>query len=142
MLLSTHFNHFNDYRSFEAWQKSGAKNLFPVDPNKPLETKPYMQRPGGTPDGKDLQQKGLKGKDQGTAVKLTEIDKKYEQLGQQGQLKSTPFTLPWTNDATAKLNAANSKPNVSNKTSSKSGSKPTPNPVEEPPKKKGLFGLF
>ena len=31
-------------RSFEAWQKSGGKNLFPVDPNTPEEEKPYMQR--------------------------------------------------------------------------------------------------
>jgi len=34
-------------RSFEAWQKDGARHLFPVDPNKPSEEKPYMQRKGG-----------------------------------------------------------------------------------------------
>ena len=34
-------------RSFEAFQKSGGKNLFPVDPSTPLEERPYMQRPGG-----------------------------------------------------------------------------------------------
>jgi hypothetical protein len=43
-------------RSFYDWQKSGGKNLFPVDPRKvkdPSEI-PYMQRPGGQPDGSDL----------------------------------------------------------------------------------------
>ena len=34
-------------RSFEAWQKSGGKNLFPVDPSVPLEERPYMQVNGG-----------------------------------------------------------------------------------------------
>lgn len=43
-------------RSFLDWQKSGGKNLFPVDPTKvkdPSEI-PYMQRAGGAPDGSDL----------------------------------------------------------------------------------------
>jgi len=43
-------------RSFADWQKSGGKNLFPVDPKSvkdPSEI-PYMQRPGGMPDGSDL----------------------------------------------------------------------------------------
>ncbi|KAL7518336.1 hypothetical protein ACHAWX_003177 [Stephanocyclus meneghinianus] len=43
-------------RSFLDWQKSGGKNLFPVDPTKvkdPSEI-PYMQRVGGAPDGSDL----------------------------------------------------------------------------------------
>eukprot|EP00804_Cyclotella_cryptica_P022846 CCRYP_005056-RB/>CCRYP_005056-RB protein AED:0.33 eAED:0.33 QI:0/-1/0/1/-1/0/1/0/112 len=43
-------------RSFADWQKSGGKNLFPVDPTKvkdPSEI-PYMQRAGGAPDGSDL----------------------------------------------------------------------------------------
>jgi len=34
-------------RSFESWQKSGQRHLFPVDPNTPLAEKPYMQRFGG-----------------------------------------------------------------------------------------------
>ena len=46
-------------RSFEAWQKSGGKNLFPVDPSTPLEERPYMQRSGGSADGNDLKKKGL-----------------------------------------------------------------------------------
>ena len=43
-------------RSFADWQKSGGKNLFPVDPNSVKSAKelPYMQRPGGTADGSDL----------------------------------------------------------------------------------------
>jgi hypothetical protein len=47
-------------RSFLDWQKSGGKNLFPVDPKKvkdPSEI-PYMQRPGGTADGSDLTKNG------------------------------------------------------------------------------------
>ena len=43
-------------RSFADWQKSGGKNLFPVDPKKAKSAKdiPYMQRPGGMPDDSDL----------------------------------------------------------------------------------------
>ena len=42
-------------RSFMDWQKSGGKNLFPVDPNKVKDAKdiPYMQR-GGAADDSDL----------------------------------------------------------------------------------------
>ena len=47
-------------RSFADWQKSGGKNLFPVDPNKVKDPKdiPYMQRPGGSADDADLQKGG------------------------------------------------------------------------------------
>jgi len=43
-------------RSFDDWQKSGGKNLFPVDPRKVKNAKelPYMQRPGGSADDSDL----------------------------------------------------------------------------------------
>jgi hypothetical protein len=43
-------------RSFADWQKSGGKNLFPVDPKSVKSAKelPYMQRPGGSPDDSDL----------------------------------------------------------------------------------------
>ena len=46
-------------RSFEDWQKSGGKNLFPVDPNsvKSQDEIPYMQRAGGSADGEDLKKK-------------------------------------------------------------------------------------
>mmetsp|Transcript_8719 Transcript_8719/g.15807 ORF Transcript_8719/g.15807 Transcript_8719/m.15807 type:complete len:141 (-) Transcript_8719:91-513(-) len=46
-------------RSFADWQKSGGKNLFPVDPKKVKNAKeiPYMQRPGGMPDDSDLKEK-------------------------------------------------------------------------------------
>ena len=49
-------------RSFMDWQKSGGRNLFPVDPTKVKDpTKvPYMQRPGGKADGSDLK-KGAAG---------------------------------------------------------------------------------
>ena len=46
-------------RSFEAWQKSGGKNLFPVDPSTPLEERPYMQRSGGRADGEDLKKRTI-----------------------------------------------------------------------------------
>ena len=43
-------------RSFADWQKSGGKNLFPVDPTTVKNKKdlPYMQRPGGSADDDDL----------------------------------------------------------------------------------------
>merc|ERR1719183_2389280 len=43
-------------RSFADWQKSGGKNLFPVDPNsvKSQDEIPYMQRAGGDATGADL----------------------------------------------------------------------------------------
>lgn len=43
-------------RSFSDWQKSGGKNLFPVDPRtvKSQDEIPYMQRAGGSADGSDL----------------------------------------------------------------------------------------
>ena len=46
-------------RSFADWQKSGGKNLFPVDPNSVKNKKdlPYMQRPGGSADDDDLKKK-------------------------------------------------------------------------------------
>ena len=46
-------------RSFDAWQKSGGKNLFPVDPNSVKSSKeiPYMQRKGGSADDQDLKAK-------------------------------------------------------------------------------------
>merc|ERR1712060_501969 len=43
-------------RTFSDWQKSGGKNLFPVDPKKVKDQSeiPYMQRTGGSVDGSDL----------------------------------------------------------------------------------------
>ena len=48
-------------RSFAEWQKSGGKNLFPVDPNsvKNVKDLPYMQRPGGSPDDSDIKKGGF-----------------------------------------------------------------------------------
>lgn len=140
-------------RSFEAWQKSGGKNLFPVGKDVPLEARPYMQRQGGTPDGSDLKKKGLQPKDQATPFARSKIDEKYEKLEKEGKTKSTPFTLPWTSEAAAKITkdnverikaeklaaaAAKGKP-VKPAASSK---KTAPAPVEEPKKKGGFFGLF
>lgn len=47
-------------RSFADWQKSGGKNLFPVDPKKVKDPKdiPYMQRPGGSADDADIKKGG------------------------------------------------------------------------------------
>ena len=47
-------------RSFADWQKSGGKNLFPVDPKSVKSAKdlPYMQRPGGSADDEDLKKGG------------------------------------------------------------------------------------
>jgi hypothetical protein len=90
-------------RSFEAWQKSGGKNLFPVDPSVPLEERPYMQRTGGSADGEDLKKRGLFGRGQAKASEKTSVDEKYDQLEATGALKSTPFELPWSNSAAKKL---------------------------------------
>merc|ERR1711878_113625 len=47
-------------RSFADWQKSGGKNLFPVDPKsvKNVKDLPYMQRPGGAADDSDIKKGG------------------------------------------------------------------------------------
>lgn len=74
-------------RSFEAWQKSGAKHLFPTDPNKtPYEERPYMQRRGGDWEGKDLKKVGLEGRGQGTASQKLKVDEYYEGQAREGKL--------------------------------------------------------
>ena len=96
-------------RSFEAFQKSGGKNLFPVDPNAPDYVKPYMQRKGGMADGSDLVKKGISiSKLVGGAkpIARNELDAKYDELEGKGLLKSSPFELPWSNSQTAKLASA------------------------------------
>lgn len=145
-------------RSFEAWQKSGQKNLFPVDPKAPITERPYMQRPGGMPDGSDLKKKGIdlgKLKFGAKPQAKTAIDQKYEQLEKEGKLKSTPFSLPWSSDAaskvTAKNPAANAKPASPAVVKGKSTFSPLPSkkrsaaapaaPEPTPPPKK-FFGLF
>ena len=152
-------------RSFEAWQKSGGKNLFPVDPNTPEEEKPYMQRKGGKADGSDLKKKGLFGRGQGVGIE-SKVDDKYDKLEKEGKLKSTTFEMPWSNSQAKKIQqekieaakaeqlAKNAGKKVANKTGklSKYGSaakaaraKQLAGAVEpdpEPAKKKKLFGLF
>lgn len=119
-------------RSFEAWQKTGGEHLFPVDPSVPLDKKPYMQRPGGSPDGEDLKKKGLQGKDQAKFVPKTAIDEKYERLEKEGKLTSAP--LPWTSEATQKITTANAADK------NQKGKAVTSKSPE--PEKKKLFGLF
>lgn len=150
-------------RSFEAWQKSGGKNLFPVDPSVPLEERPYMQRPGGLPDGSDLKKKGLFARGQGAGSARTKIDDKYDGLEKSGQLTSAPWAanLPWTNKgaseyktplaqqkaadlAKAKANAKNKKNGAPAKKApaKKAAVKGKAAPEPEPEPKKKLFGLF
>ena len=132
-------------RSFEAWQNSDQKNLFPVGPDAPVEQRPYIQRPGGSPDDQDLKQKGLKGVGQGQEVKLTEVDKKYSSLGEEGKLRSSPFTIPWTSDDVKKMAISNKKDKdvtKSTPTSSVQKQQPQQPQQQQEPKKKGFFGLF
>ena len=91
-------------RSFEAWQKSGGKHLFPVDPRTtPYEQRPYMQRKNGDWEGSDLSKKGYTGKSgsQGEAGKRLRIDAFYEKEKKEGKLDSANIfgfgaSLPWT----------------------------------------------
>ena len=74
-------------RSMEAWQKAGARHLFPVNPNvTPYEERPYMQRKGGDWEGRDLDQKGMKGVGQGVGVPRTKVDDVYEKAKEEGKL--------------------------------------------------------
>lgn len=100
--------------------------MFPVDPNAPLEKKPYMQRPGGSADGNDLKQKGLKGIGFGAEQPKNVADLKYEKE------KNQSFKLPWTQDS---LKTVVSKP----KDAAAKASQAAP---AEAPKKGGFFGLF
>ena len=91
-------------RSFEAWQKSGGKHLFPVDPlTTPYEERPYMQRKDGDWEGNDLKKMGLKGYGQGAAEKKLKLDEIYEVAKAAGKLNSASIfggiALPWTNKA-------------------------------------------
>lgn len=146
-------------RSFEAFQKSGSKNLFPVSPDTPMEQRPYMQRPGGMPDGSDLKKKGLFAQAQAAMPKMAkEVDAKYDKLEKEGKLTSSPWAanMPWTNqgaaayktplmqekDAAAKaLKASVAAKKSVGSVKGVSGKKVAAAPVEEP-KKKGFFGLF
>lgn len=74
-------------RSMEAWQKSGGKHLFPVNPNEVrYEERPYMQRRGGDWEGSDLAKEGLKGTGQGVAAKRLNVDDAYEVARKEGRL--------------------------------------------------------
>lgn len=149
-------------RSFEAWQKSGAKHLFPVNPeNANYEERPYMQRRGGDWEGTDLKSKGLEGSGQGEAAKRNKIDNIYEGLQKEGKLNSVSFfggqNLPWTSEAAAKMNNIGTstakstvkltpaeeeklKKSLAKVIDSKKDSKASPVAAEIPKKK--MFGLF
>lgn len=95
-------------RSFEAWQKSGGKHLFPADPNTtPYEERPYMQRKNGDWEGKDLAAKNLKGAGQGQAYERLKVDDIYEDDVKAGKKNSISIfggiPLPWTSEATNKI---------------------------------------
>lgn len=74
-------------RSFEAWQKAGAKHLFPADPRTtPYEERPYMQRKDGAWDGSDLKKRKIEGKGQGLASVRLKIDAVYETAKKEGKM--------------------------------------------------------
>eukprot|EP01041_Mallomonas_annulata_P005694 gene5694-11483_t len=154
-------------RSFEAWQKAGAKHLFPVDPTvTPYQERPYMQRKDGDWEGKDLKNLGLQGQGQGVASSRNNLDNLYEKAKAEGKLNSVSIFgggsgLPWTgqqaNDdsfnpdkmkgskavSTKKLSPeelAKLKANLA-KVSNKQANAAAATSVEAP-KKKGLFGMF
>ena len=148
-------------RSFEAWQKSGGKHLFPVNPNdSKYEERPYMQRRGGDWEGKDLNDRGLKGFGQGQAYERLEIDGMYERAQKAGMLNSVSIfggaSLPWTNEDADKMNNSKEKPLKFER--GVAGKKLSPQefsalkanlvkpvitePKQDKPKKKGLFGWF
>ena len=164
-------------RSFEAWQKSGGKHLFPVDPRTtPYEERPYMQRKGGDSEGSDLKKKGLFGRGQGQSSERNALDDYYEDLGKKGKLNSASILgegegLPWTSKQlkkqfSKKIDTSKSgtkagvakgklskeqlearkktlfKPIKNSKSTTKKGAKEEAAPVDEKPKKKGLFGIF
>ena len=146
-------------RSFEAFQKSGGKNLFSnFDKDTPLEERPYMRRGNGSIDGDDLKKKGLSGSGQGKGMAKTAVDMTYDKLEKEGNLRSSTFSMPWTNDAAAKITSAKFEAANAERAALKAkkagaaspakkvvplkkGAVAPPAPVEEPPKKK-FFGLF
>lgn len=128
-------------RSFQAWQESGGKHLFPVNPNLvPYEERPYMQRKGGDWEGTDLSKKGLEGKDQGQSAKRSKTDDVYDNYAKQGLLNSfsifgkTP--LPWTTEATNKISQVN---NLVSKQESRGVAGKKLSPEEAEKLKKSLF---
>ena len=116
-----------------------------------------MQRPGGQADGSDLAKKGISLgslKFGAKPIAKTQIDAKYEDLDKKGLLKSSPFSLPWSNEQAQKVTSAkvqvNAKPKPAAKkpasspfsfTSPKKATPAPPAPAPEPEKKK-FFGLF
>jgi hypothetical protein len=136
-------------RSFEAWQKSGGKNLFPADASTPLDKRPYMQRSGGSADGDDLKKKGMFGMGQAASSKKSDVDERYEKLEKEGKLRSSAFQVPWTSAAankefSKKVEKKDVKKDVKAPVKVMASKKGTPAPAPAPaaPAKKGFFGLF
>ena len=117
-----------------------------------------MRRGNGSIDGDDLKKKGLSGSGQGKGMAKSDVDVQYEKLEKEGKLRSSTFSMPWTNEAASKITsdkfaAANAERaaaklkkagGVAPKkvvTPLKKGAVAPPAPVEEPPRKK-FFGLF
>jgi hypothetical protein len=104
-------------RSFEAWQKSGGKHLFPVNPNEvPYEERPYMQRKDGDWEGNDLQKKGLKARGQGIAGIRNSLDNFNDKETKAGKRNSISIfggaPLPWTTKATNEISKKEFNPDA------------------------------
>lgn len=123
-----------------------------------MNERPYMRRGNGSADGEDLKKAGLSGAGQGKAVVKSAEDLKYEKLEKAGLLRSSTFSMPWTNEAASKITSAKFEAANAERaalkakkagtsavkkpvTPLKKGAVAPPAPVEEPPKKK-FFGLF
>lgn len=120
-----------------------------------------MRRGNGSVDGEDLKKKGLAGAGQGKEMAKSAEDLKYEKLEKQGMLRSSTFSMPWTNEAAAKVTSAKFEAANAERAALKAkraaggvgaavkkvvpplkkGAVAPPAAVEEPPKKK-FFGLF
>jgi hypothetical protein len=128
------------------------------DKDTPMNERPYMRRGNGSIDGEDLKKKGLQGAGQGKEMAKSAEDLKYEKLEKQGLLRSSTFSMPWTNEAAAKVTSAKFEAANAERAALKAkkaaggsvakkvvplkkGAVAPPAPVEEPPKKK-FFGLF
>lgn len=117
-----------------------------------------MRRGNGSIDGEDLKKKGLSGAGQGKGMAKTSVDATYDKLEKEGKLRSSTFSMPWTNDAAAKITSAKFEAANAERAALKAkkaggavpakkvvplkkGSVSPPVVEEEPPRKK-FFGLF
>lgn len=118
-----------------------------------------MRRGNGSADGEDLKKAGLSGAGQGKEMAKTGIDATYDKLEKEGKLRSSTFSMPWTNEAAAKITSAKFEAANAERAALKAkkagGAVPAkkvvtplkkgavaPAPVVEEPPKKKFFGLF